>query len=505
MASAIYLINPSTDFPVYYGAEVFARLGLPPAAFMVDLTVATVAATVPEEFDVTLCDEAIAPAALDHTAGIIGITGKTSQRLRMRELAREYRRRGKLVVIGGPYASLVPEEVRPYCDILVRGELETVAETLFADLAAGRWKAEYHGEPADLATSPMPRWDLYPTAQALQGCLQTSRGCPFRCEFCDTIEYVGRRQRHKPVAAILRELEDLYRRGFRSVFLADDNFTAHRSRAGEILTALAQWNRKAPAGPVHFSTQLSVDAADHPDLLDLCSAARLSDAFVGIESPSEESLRECGKQQNLKGDLVARIETLVGHGVGVIGGLIVGFDADDGSIFQRQLDFAMQTPVPTYSVNALNAPPPTPLYQRMSAEGRLLENEHEPITPWWTNFFPARMTMEELQTGVYWLVRKLYEPEAFELRMRRFIDCYSDPQPLPRGQGGPRREMSIAAVAVVRTIPRMGGAEARMFRNVMAAARRKPQAQRLVMANLLRYVQVRAMFQPAWGELRRAG
>ena len=116
----------------------------------------------------------------------------------MLALGDAFRARGKTVLIGGPYASLSPERVRPHCDILVRGEIEEMAPRLFGDLAAGRFQSEYTGNPVELARSPLPRWDLYPNDRALQGCVQTSRGCPFRCEFCDTIQYVGRTQRHKP-------------------------------------------------------------------------------------------------------------------------------------------------------------------------------------------------------------------------------------------------------------------------------------------------------------------
>jgi hypothetical protein len=211
VSKSLYLINPSADLPSYFGAEVFAGRGFEPATSMADLSVATVAALAPDDFQVRLCDEHIAGVDFDSSADFVGITGKVSQWCRMQVIAAEFRRRGKTVIIGGPYASLAPETVRPHCDILIRGEMEEIAPKIFADLEEGRWSEEYVGTRPDLRTSPLPRFDLYPNDRALMGTIQTSRGCPFECEFCDVIEYLGRKQRHKPVAQVLAELDQLYR------------------------------------------------------------------------------------------------------------------------------------------------------------------------------------------------------------------------------------------------------------------------------------------------------
>jgi radical SAM superfamily enzyme YgiQ (UPF0313 family) len=206
---SLYLINPLADFPSYFSAEVFGAWGFAPATSMADLAIATVAALAPSDFVVRLCDENISPIDFGVDADFIGITGKVSQWGRMRSIAAEFRRRGKTVIIGGPYASLSPDAVRPHCDVLVRGEIEDIAAQFFADLRSGSWRTEYVGTKVDLRNSPIPRWDLYPNDRAVMGTIQTSRGCPFECEFCDVIEYVGRKQRHKPVDLVLRELDAL--------------------------------------------------------------------------------------------------------------------------------------------------------------------------------------------------------------------------------------------------------------------------------------------------------
>src|SRR5207244_8733146 len=127
---------------------------------------------------------------------------------------------------------------------LVKGELESIAERFFDDLYTGRYEREYIGQRGAIQASPVPRWDLYPNDRALCGTLQTSRGCPFECDFCDVIVYLGRKQSHKTVEQVLAELEVLHRLGYRRVMLADDNLTVYRARARELLRALAAWNQR---------------------------------------------------------------------------------------------------------------------------------------------------------------------------------------------------------------------------------------------------------------------
>jgi radical SAM superfamily enzyme YgiQ (UPF0313 family) len=165
VSKSLYLINPLADFPSYFSAEVFRAWGFAPATSMADLAIATVAALAPSDFELRLCDENVSPVDFDVAADFIGITGKVSQWGRMKSIAAEFRRRGRTVVIGGPYASLSPDAVRPHCDVLVRGEIEDIAPQLFADLRSGSWQTEYIGTKVDLRISSLPRWISIPTTR----------------------------------------------------------------------------------------------------------------------------------------------------------------------------------------------------------------------------------------------------------------------------------------------------------------------------------------------------
>ena len=431
MGRSIYVINPRCDCPSYYTMDIFERCGYAPAILVADLTIVTLAAMAPADFDIKLCEEAIEPIDLNLRPDFVAITGKISQWNRARQIADYFRAQGVTVIIGGPHASLSPDVARPHCDILFRGEMEELAAEFFSDLLSGRWKAEYVGGRPDLRTSPVPRWDLYPNRNAVYGTLQTSRGCPFECEFCDVIEYLGRKQRHKPIDQVLLELDQLYRHGYRGVFLADDNFAVYRARAKELLRAIADWNNRQASGPMNFTTQVSIDAAGDDEMLDLCVAANLTHVFIGIETPNEDSLRLSKKRQNLKKDLSSEVRRFVDRGISVEGGMIVGFDADDQSIFDRQYEFAMSTPVPVFTLGSLVAPAATPLHARLAKEGRL-RNDGGEIggTPWSTNIIPKLMTNDELLEGVRWLCNSIYEPKAFEMRINDLIDTFGAAAPL---------------------------------------------------------------------------
>ncbi len=493
---SIYLINPTADFPSYYSAEIYSHLGLKSVAYTADLAIATVAALIPDDFEVTLCDEQITPVDLNVSADYVGLTGKSSQVRRMIELAQHFRQQGKTVIIGGPYASLSPEVLRPHCDILVRGEIETIAPQLFANLRTEQWQTEYVGHWPDLALTPIPRWDLYPNGSALSGCLQTSRGCPFECEFCDVIQYAGRRQRHKPIDRILAELNLLYQHGYSLVFIADDNFTANRRRAKELLVALRDWNNRQPEGRLTFTAQLSIDVAGHDEILQLCAEAGIYYVLVGIETPNEDSLRQSKKRQNLGIDLFDQIQRFLDYGIGIMGGMMVGFDADGPDIFERQYNFAMNTPIPMFMLGALMAPGSTPLYQRLRQERRLIADEDcfGANTPWETNIIPQQMSRETLFAGLRWLGNRLYQPAAFGRRVQQFLECYHPPPFSDRPHRKPNMQLAMQIMEVTQNVAHLGPAEAQMFLDTAMVAMKNPVTQGVFFNMMAQYNQIRYMY-----------
>src|SRR5215203_5382989 len=298
----LLLVNPKVPPSVWSLSDVADVIGA--HGMMPSLALTTLAALTPDDVEIVLHDEAEGPVDLDTECDMVGITGYITQRDRALELADAFRDRGRMVVIGGPYASLDPDAYRPHCDVLFIGEAEDTWPQFMADHAAGSWADTYVGERIDMHESPVPRHDLVDFGRFYMGSVQTSRGCPFECEFCDVIIYLDRRQRHKTPEQVVAELEVLYEQGYRDAFLCDDNLTAHRGRSAKILDAIAEWNESKPER-MRFITQVSIDVARDQDtpLLERAARAGLRLAFVGLESSNPESLAESKKHQNIRLDL----------------------------------------------------------------------------------------------------------------------------------------------------------------------------------------------------------
>jgi len=427
----LLLVNPRVPPSVWSMSDVERVMGA--RGMMPSLALTTLAALTPDDVEVTLVDEAEGPVDLDTPCDMVGLTGYITQRDRALELADAFRERGRFVVIGGPYASLDPETYRPHCDVLFIGEAEETWPRFLADHAAGSWADTYVGERIDMARSPVPRHDLVEFGRFSMGSVQTSRGCPFECEFCDVIIYLDRRQRHKQPEQVVAELEALYQQGYRDIFLCDDNLTAHRGRSARILDAVAEWNEAKPER-ARFITQVSIDIARDQDtpLLERAFRAGLRTAFVGLESSNPESLAESKKHQNLRTDLVADIHKVQRTGIMVQAGLVCGFDADDLTCFQRQYEFMQAAGCPNVAVTMLGAPLGTPLAARLKADGRLIDEstqgEHfiEQLNGLTTNVQPLQMSVDQLRDGVLWLLNALYRPEALLERVDVLADHLPD-------------------------------------------------------------------------------
>lgn len=408
----VYLIAPLPDF----GSEALVAdkvLNIDERyALLASAGITTVAALLDGDFNIRLCDEMIEEVDFDDPSDVVAISMNVSQAARGIEIARRFRAMGRRVIMGGPHVSLAPGEFDGEADSLIIGEFETVASEVSRDLLAGALKPRYLCGQADLGYSPVPRWDLYRNDRAISGVIQTSRGCPFECSFCDVIQYLGRVQRHKPIENVLAEAQVLYDLGYRSINLSDDNFTVHRKKSRVLLEGLAGWNGRDGRQPVQFATQASIDLSRDAELIELCNRAGLRDIFVGIETSNEEALKEVKKRQNLRRDLVAEISRIVAGGLTVTGGMMVGFDHDDLGCFERQFEFGMALPVVNLRVSVLVAPIATPLYEKMAAEGRLFrDNTNFPGGDLWTNIEPRQMTRRQLAEGAIWLVEALHEPD----------------------------------------------------------------------------------------------
>ena len=431
----LYLINPASGSNVAGLTECIGLLGY--RYLCANLSLPTLAALVDESaYEVTICDENVEAIDFDLPCDIVGLTIYHYQRERTIELAREFRRRGRFVVVGGPYATENLEGGHPAFDVVFCGEAERTWPEFLRDYRRGTHRAIYieRAHP-DITALPPPRFDLMRHGHYLLGAMQVSRGCPYHCDFCSCTSLYGHESRYKTDDQVVAELEQLHRLGYRSIFILDDNLVGDRGRARSVLRVIRDWN-DAKDEPVMFSTSASIDIAD-PDLAILLAQARVTNIFVGIETPNTESLASAHKHQNVRRDTLADIRGLHRHGLDIAAGIMVGFDDDDRSIFRRQLAFLQAACTPICFTGMMVAPDGTPLKERLVREGRYRGNEAVRDHTFDTNVVPKRMSAEELRRGFFWLTNQLYNEDNFLARVRGALQRFPA-KPLQRSRFRPK-------------------------------------------------------------------
>lgn len=414
----IYLVAPRNPESFWTFDRILPSLGK--RCVFPNLALPTVAALTPPEHEVILCDENVEAVDFAIDADVVGITGYVVHKPRILELAREFRRRGRFVAVGGPLATLCPEELRGRADALFIGEAEYTWPRFLRDHAAGRAEAEYRQDtPPSMLDSPAPRFDLLKTNLYRTLTIQFARGCPFSCEFCDIIVMYGRRPRTKSVSQVLGEVEAIHALGGVNIFVVDDNFIGNKKEAKALLTSLAAWQRRHRF-PIEFMTEVSLNVAQDDELLALMRQANFTTIFVGIESPRAASLVESRKAQNLREDILTSVHRIQAAGIQVMAGMIVGFDSDDPSIFEEHFRFIQDARIPISMTGMLNALPRTPLHDRLRATGRLIaESVGDQFV--FTNIVPHGMSRMELYDGYRRLLRRLYAYRNYRRRSMAFL------------------------------------------------------------------------------------
>jgi radical SAM superfamily enzyme YgiQ (UPF0313 family) len=408
----VYPRFPKTFWGLQYALPLLGR-----KATMPPLGLITVAAMCPKEWEMRLVDlncEELTEQDLSW-CDLVFVSAMITQKEGLFEIGDRAMAAGKTVVFGGPYPTAFADVCEPHCHVVVAGEAEVTLPPFLRDLEQGTLQCLYRSEEKpDVTQTPLPRFDLLHMQNYLSVPVQYSRGCPFRCEFCDIIVMFGRRPRTKTPAQVLKELDAVYATGFRGeIFIVDDNFIGNRKEVRHLLPELKRWN-KAHDEPFSYGTEASVDLAGLPEVLKEMVDARFRWVFLGLESPSEESLRETKKLQNVKRSLQGCVDTILSAGLYVTGGFIIGFDSDDETIFERQRRFIAGSGIPFAMLGLLEALRGTPLHTRLAAEGRLLPEESRAglqMSHGSTNIL-TRIERRALLTGFAQLIREVYAPRA---------------------------------------------------------------------------------------------
>ncbi len=388
----------------------------------------TVAAMLPPEWDVRLVDLNVRPLRKRDLqwADYAFISAMTVQRKSAHEVITRCKAAGLKIVAGGPLFTLDHTQFKGV-DHFVLNEAEVTLPPFLHDLEMGHPRRIYRSnEFPDIRKTPAPLWRLIDLKRYASISIQYSRGCPFNCDFCNITSLFGHMPRVKTSIQVIKELDDLYQRGWReSVFFVDDNFMGNKRQLKEdLLPAIITWRQGKKGMP--FNTEISMNLADDVELMDLMVLAGFDTVFVGVETPDEVSLTECNKKQNLRRDLLEDVKRIQQAGLQVQGGFILGFDSDNPSIFQRQKEFIQKSGIVTAMVGLLQAPPGTQLYKRMKKAGRLDGSSTGDNVDGSTNII-TKMNREILKQGYRELIQYLYAPKNYYARVMTFLKMYRVP------------------------------------------------------------------------------
>ena len=386
-------------------------------ALLPPLGLITVAAILPQDWQFKLVDRNVRHVREEEWAwaDLVMLSAMIVQKEDMLAQIREAKQRNKLVAVGGPYSTALPEEVENAgADFLILDEgeitLPMFVEALSRDETKGTFRS--NGEKPDVTITPVPRFDLLDLDAYNSLSVQFSRGCPFQCEFCDIIVLYGRKPRTKTPEQLLAELNAIYELGWRRpVFLVDDNFIGNKRNVKLLLKKLKVWQQEHHY-PFIFTTEASVDLAEDQELMDLMVDCNFKSVFLGIETPDEESLALTRKFQNTRNSLVDSVHKIIRSGIRVMSGFIIGFDGETAGAGDRIIRFVELSTIPIAMFSPLQALPHTALWHRLQKEGRLLDSKANINQTTLPNFVPTRPVEEIAQEYIkaFW---NLYDAESF--------------------------------------------------------------------------------------------
>ena len=355
---------------------------------------------------------------------LVAISTFSAQIFEAYRVATRLRERGIRVAMGGLHVSSLPEEALEFADYVVVGEGENVWPAVVKSAERGDSAQVFDAQdfPAvDVAELPIPRYDLLEGREYNRFTVQTSRGCPYRCEFCASNVMLGKPYRKRPVEHVVRDIraiQELYPNAF--IEFADDNTFVDKEWSKELLRAIEPLRIK-------WFTETDISVADDDELLQLLSRSGCRQLLIGLEAPDSAALAGIEVKSDFKArrgpgyrDAVQRIQA---QGVTVNGCFVLGLDGQTPAIFQQVLDFAESIPLFEVQVTLQTAFPGTPLYERFSREGRILEDRRWDLcTLFDVNFQPTDMSVEELRAGIIWISERLYSADAMERRRKPFFE-----------------------------------------------------------------------------------
>ena len=363
------------------------------------LSLATLAGLTPPGHRISYTDESLGPLDFSSKPDLAAVSVMTPLAPRGYEIADRFRSMGVPVVIGGIHASNMPHEAAAHADAVAVGEADELWPRILADTEKNALKPIYR-QSSFTAMEQIPPADrsIYPPkGYFFENMIQTTRGCPYRCEFCTVTAFFGGTYRVRPIQHVMKEVESLRRaRGY--IFFADDNLVARPEHAGNLMEQLARHR-------LRWVCQAPVTIAQDEQMLRDFARAGCHGIFIGFESLNTRNLEMMGKRHNRVDFYEECIRRIHEHGIGVYGSFVFGYDHDTVDVFDHFLEFANRTCLDGAFLPVLTPFPGTRVYQRLKAEGRILTEDWGRYDMATVVYRPRGMSVDQLQEG-FWRVNK---------------------------------------------------------------------------------------------------
>lgn len=394
---------------------------------LIPLAIPTIAGATPNDVDITIIDERIEKINYDEKVDIVGIGAMTPNIKRAYEIADEFRKRNVTVVLGGIHASMMPEEASQHADCVVIGEADCLWRGVISDFKEGRLQKSYrftsYPNSEDI---PVPRNDLVKSERYVINQVQTTRGCPFDCDFCTVKAFSGQEFRLKNVEQVIKEIESLvthYEVSIlghklklpKTLLFADDNLFGNKSHSKKLLEAII------PMKLTDWYCQASINVGRDKEMLAMMKQAGCHSIIIGIESVIPESLMGMDKKINRVEDYEICISNIQSAGIKVLGSFVLGSDAEDDTVFEKTVKFIRDNNLVYCMINILTPLPGTKLFKRLEEQGRLLHKDWNRYNFESACFQPKNMSPETLEEGRRWINKEIYSLNDIQVRYDNFM------------------------------------------------------------------------------------
>jgi radical SAM superfamily enzyme YgiQ (UPF0313 family) len=362
------------------------------------------------KYEITLIDEYNQKIPYNQRFDLVAVTVNTPNAKHCYNISKMFRERGIKVIMGGPHATLLPDEVKKHCDYIIVGEAENIWPTFLDDFYNDKPHKEYVSNNApSLNNIPIPKRNLIGGRYFTKGAVFATRGCPYNCSYCNLKQIYHDCFRKRPIDEVIADIKTINNKHF--VFW-DDNLFADRKYAKELLLNLKKLNKR-------WAAQVTLKDCEDRELLKLAREAGCTYLFVGLESFSDEALSSVNKGINKINDYKRIIDLIHEYKIMVQAGIVFGFDTDDKSVFSKTLRVCEDLGIDGATVSILTPLPLTPIYNKMKSEGRLLTED-------WSYYngktrvayHPKNMSHEELYEGYLWFRKNFYSTRSFIKRMK---------------------------------------------------------------------------------------